>query len=143
MITESLPWPLYSLFHVEESAPPARKKSLSTLLRQYETPGVSPPSSRINPALKRQESQPIRIWDFWKYPAMLAYKSEYRDLGTDLSRGHGIVIRLELCGLVTTDLWPMLDEIYTNLLILQQRKLQEICFHILYGVHEKNHGELR
>ncbi|KIM88920.1 hypothetical protein PILCRDRAFT_813921 [Piloderma croceum F 1598] len=75
MITESLPWPLYSLFHVEESAPPARKKSLSTLLRQYETPGVSPPSSRINPALKRQETQPIRIWDFWKYPAMVAYKT--------------------------------------------------------------------
>jgi hypothetical protein len=111
MITESLPWPLYSLFHVEESAPPARKKSLSTLLRQYETPGVSPPSSRINPALKRQETQPIRIWDFWKYPAMLAYKSEYRNLGicyTTISQGAaGIVIH---CGLVTTNLWPMLDE---------------------------------
>lgn len=75
MITESLPWPLYSLFHVEESAPPPRKRSLSTLLHHYETPGISPPSSRINPALKRQETQPIRIWDVWKYAVMLAFKT--------------------------------------------------------------------
>src|ERR1700720_175692 len=80
MITESLPWPLYSLFHVDELTP--RKRSMSTLLRHYETPGVSPPSSRINPAFKQQVRQPMRIWDVWRYGAMVAFKGEHGSLET-------------------------------------------------------------
>lgn len=85
MITESLPWPLYSLFHVEDGPLVAEKsssprnhlnRSMSGLLRHYETPGVSPPSSRIDPRMKRRESTPIRLWDLWRYGALAASKGE-------------------------------------------------------------------
>lgn len=84
-ITQSLPWPLYSLFHVDSDASftvekasvlPKRKRSMSTLLRHYETPGISPPSSRIDPRLKRRETRPIRFWDVWRYGAVAAFKGE-------------------------------------------------------------------
>lgn len=74
MLPEYLPWPLSALFHTEESSPPAHVVSPSSLLHHYETPGISPPSSRIGPSFKRQEAQPMRIWDVWKYGAMVAFK---------------------------------------------------------------------
>ena len=72
MIT-SLLWPL-TRRNVDVPESPARKRSLSVLLSYYDTPGVSPPSSRIDPSLKQQETQPIRLWDVWKYGAFLATK---------------------------------------------------------------------
>lgn len=76
MLTESLPWPLYNLFHVEDepSSPTGIKNEVVNLLRHYETPGVFPPHSRIHPNLKRLEQRPISIWEVWKYGAIVAYK---------------------------------------------------------------------
>lgn len=77
MLTESLPWPFYNLFHVEDvpSSPPTGiKNEVVNLLRHYETPGVFPPHSRIHPNLKRLEQRPISIWEVWKYGAIVAYK---------------------------------------------------------------------
>jgi hypothetical protein len=72
MIT-SFPWPLARQSNDSPKAP-ARKRSLSVLLRYYDTPGVSPPSARVDPSLKQQQTQPIRFWDVWKYGAFLATK---------------------------------------------------------------------
>ncbi|KZP28801.1 alpha/beta-hydrolase [Athelia psychrophila] len=82
MITESLPWPLYSLFHVDDgpltidkpSGSRNRSGSVSGLLRHYETPGVPPPFARIDSGMKRRESVPIRLWDIWRYGALAASK---------------------------------------------------------------------
>jgi hypothetical protein len=73
LMTLSLPWP----FPNSELASPIsvpRKRSLSVLLRQYETPGVYPTSARVDPTLKRRENEPLRLWDVWKYGAFVATK---------------------------------------------------------------------
>jgi hypothetical protein len=70
----SLPWPFP---HANSSPIPIpRKRSLSVLLRQYETPGVYPSSARVDPTLKLRENEPLRLWDVWKYGAFVASKGE-------------------------------------------------------------------
>jgi hypothetical protein len=43
-------------------------------LKHYNTPGVYPPSARVDPKLKRQHRRPLHLWEYWKYPAFLALK---------------------------------------------------------------------
>jgi hypothetical protein len=70
----SLPWPFP---HANSSPIPIpRNRSLSVLLRQYETPGVYPSSARVDPTLKLRENEPLRLWDVWKYGAFVASKGE-------------------------------------------------------------------
>lgn len=47
---------------------PQTKASLSSLLRHYETPGVPPPSARVDPTLKTEEPT-TKFWHVWKYGA--------------------------------------------------------------------------
>ncbi|PFH52271.1 hypothetical protein AMATHDRAFT_140379 [Amanita thiersii Skay4041] len=44
-------------------------------LQHYSTPGVSPPSARVDPKLKLQPRRPIRLWDWWKYGMVVATKA--------------------------------------------------------------------
>ncbi|KAF8899099.1 Alpha/Beta hydrolase protein [Infundibulicybe gibba] len=53
----------------EDQDPPA------TSLRHYATPGVSPPSARVDPKLKLQPRRPVRLWDVWKYAVVVASKA--------------------------------------------------------------------
>ncbi|KAK7058523.1 hypothetical protein VNI00_002159 [Paramarasmius palmivorus] len=84
-MTVTLPWPFkpsssapekplahsdHSHSQSEEHKPP-----LHTILRHYSTPGVSPPSARIDSKLKIQERRPIRPWHLWKYGVVAAAKT--------------------------------------------------------------------
>ncbi|KAF5385349.1 hypothetical protein D9615_001202 [Tricholomella constricta] len=44
-------------------------------LQYYATPGVTPPSARVNPKLKIQPRRPLRIWDVWKYGVVVVSKA--------------------------------------------------------------------
>ena len=46
-------------------------------LHHYATPGITPPSARVNPKLKIQPRRPLRIWDIWKYGVVAVSKGEY------------------------------------------------------------------
>jgi hypothetical protein len=74
-MTLSLPWP-FPHSNGSSPIPLPRKRSLSVLLRQYETPGVYPSSARVDPTLKLRENEPLRLWDVWKYGAFVASKGE-------------------------------------------------------------------
>ncbi|KAG6335094.1 hypothetical protein ID866_4003 [Astraeus odoratus] len=72
---------LYPLRFLQSTASPVTssggRKSLSTLLRDYDTPGVLPPSARIDRTLKFQSQCPWKIWDAWKYPAFALRKEKH------------------------------------------------------------------
>jgi hypothetical protein len=46
-------------------------------LRHYATPGITPPSARVDPKLKIQPRRPLRIWDIWKYGVVAVSKGEH------------------------------------------------------------------
>ncbi|KAG5647692.1 hypothetical protein DXG03_008415 [Asterophora parasitica] len=51
-------------------------KDISTdSLQYYATPGVTPPSARVNPKLKIRPRRPLRLWDVWKYGAVVFSKA--------------------------------------------------------------------
>lgn len=73
-----------SVFHpVSQQAGPSAA-TLSQLSRElpteslhhYATPGITPPSARVNPKLKIQPRRPLRIWDVWKYGLAVVSKGE-------------------------------------------------------------------
>jgi len=48
---------------------------MSTLLSHFASPGIPPPSARVDPTLKiGQPGPPIRLWDIWKYGWLAAGK---------------------------------------------------------------------
>ncbi|RDB28837.1 Acetyl-hydrolase [Hypsizygus marmoreus] len=51
------------------------KELSTTSLHHYTTPGVTPPSARVNPKLKIQPRRPLRIWDVWKYGLVVVSKA--------------------------------------------------------------------
>ncbi|KAF9454211.1 alpha/beta-hydrolase [Macrolepiota fuliginosa MF-IS2] len=51
-------------------------------LQYYSTPGVFPPSARVDPKLKRQPRRPLHLWEYWKYAAFIATKAT--ELTTDV-----------------------------------------------------------
>lgn len=73
MLRDSLRFLYYA--SASPAASPSDCKSLSTLLRDYETPGVLPPSTRIDRTLKLQSQRPWNFWDMWKYPAFAVGKA--------------------------------------------------------------------
>jgi len=75
-MTISLPWPFPRAAESEEPSPPL-KKSPSSLLHYYATPGISPPSARLDPSLKRRENPPVRFWHVWRYGLIAASKGKY------------------------------------------------------------------
>lgn len=74
-------------------------------LHHYATPGVTPPSARVDPKLKIRPRRPLRIWDIWKYGLVVVSKGEHYSL-------------LSLPGFH---------------LLVQRRKLLETCSHIMCG----------
>ncbi|KAJ3553417.1 hypothetical protein NM688_g3626 [Phlebia brevispora] len=51
--------------------------AVTELLRHFEAPGLAlPPSARVgDPKLKQRESQPLRLWQLWRYGAFAALKA--------------------------------------------------------------------
>lgn len=48
---------------------------VSALLPHFASPGIPPPSARVDPTLKiGQPDPPIRLWDIWKYGWLAAGK---------------------------------------------------------------------
>lgn len=50
------------------------KLSPADALLHYSTPGVAPPSARIDPKLKLAARRPPRVWEYWKFAAVAASK---------------------------------------------------------------------
>ncbi|KAG7099690.1 hypothetical protein E1B28_001512 [Marasmius oreades] len=81
-MTFVLPWPFSTSYpsspdhntssdaHSEDP-----KRSLNVFLPHYSTPGVSPPSARIESGLKIRQRRPVRIWHLWKYGLFAAMKA--------------------------------------------------------------------
>ncbi|KAJ3514017.1 hypothetical protein NLJ89_g2615 [Agrocybe chaxingu] len=68
-----LPWLFSSkALHSPQQQPTRRSPALSLL--HYETPSP-PPSSRVDPKLKRRPRRPLRVWDYWKFGAIVAAKA--------------------------------------------------------------------
>ncbi|GLB35806.1 putative steryl acetyl hydrolase [Lyophyllum shimeji] len=44
-------------------------------LCHYATPGVTPPSARVNPKMKYQPRRPLKIWDYWRYGLVIISKA--------------------------------------------------------------------
>ncbi|KAI5836017.1 alpha/beta-hydrolase [Schizophyllum commune Tattone D] len=44
-------------------------------LVHYKTPGVAPPSARVDHGLRELERPRLSIWQWWRYPALVAYKT--------------------------------------------------------------------
>ncbi|KAL0951651.1 hypothetical protein HGRIS_008331 [Hohenbuehelia grisea] len=91
-MTITIPWPFAR--SISLTPPPASCMELSPnpvepklLLRHYTTPGVSPPSARIDPKLKIRQRRPIRLWHLWKYGLFAVTKAT--EVTTDVI-SHGI-----------------------------------------------------
>ena len=56
----------------------ALSPAIQELLKHFEAPGVAPPpSARVgDPKLKQRESQPIKLWHWWRYGAFVAMKGK-------------------------------------------------------------------
>ncbi|EEB87177.1 hypothetical protein MPER_15578, partial [Moniliophthora perniciosa FA553] len=80
----TLPWPFTKSQAAPEHSPDNLersrnqsddpKRSLNAFFTHYSTPGISPPSARIDSKLKIQERRPIRPWHLWKYGLLAATK---------------------------------------------------------------------
>lgn len=53
---------------------PLNRELPTESLHHYATPGITPPSARVNPKLKIQPRRPLRIWDVWKYGLVVVSK---------------------------------------------------------------------
>lgn len=79
----SLPWPL-SRFSAARAVDPTvtpstaltKPSSIVSLLRYYETPGVPPPSSRVDPLLQQTGSHVMGIRDLLSLGGLIALKGE-------------------------------------------------------------------
>jgi hypothetical protein len=80
----SLPWPL-SRFSAGRAVSPAvnptsirKPSSIASLLRFYETPGIPPPSSRVDPLLQQRGGHVMGIRDVLSLGGLIALKGEAR-----------------------------------------------------------------
>jgi hypothetical protein len=76
----SLPWPL-SRFSATRAVDPAvnttrKPSSIASLLRFYETPGIPPPSSRVDPLLQQRGGHVMSLRDVLSLGGLLALKGE-------------------------------------------------------------------
>ncbi|EAU92583.1 esterase [Coprinopsis cinerea okayama7 len=53
------------------------KRSPTDALSFYSTPGIAPPSARIDPKLKVPPRRPPRFWEYWKFAAVAATKATH------------------------------------------------------------------
>jgi hypothetical protein len=79
----SLPWPL-SRFSAARAVDPTvnpsttlrKPSSIASLLRHYETPGVPPPSSRVDPLLQQNGGHVMGIRDLLSLGGLIVFKGE-------------------------------------------------------------------
>jgi hypothetical protein len=79
----SLPWPL-SRFSAGRTVNPAvnttstlrRPLSIASLLRFYETPGIPPPSSRVDPLLQQSGGHVMNLRDVLSLGGLIALKGK-------------------------------------------------------------------
>ena len=82
----SIPWPL-SRFSAGGPVNPAvdptstlrRPSSIASLLRFYETPGVPPPSSRVDPLLQQRGGHVMSLRDVLRLGGLIALKGKRTD----------------------------------------------------------------
>ncbi|KAI0274800.1 Alpha/Beta hydrolase protein [Gloeopeniophorella convolvens] len=81
-MTISLPWPLSHLATQLAAPVPAvtpastvRPSSIASLLRHYETPGVPPPSSRVDPLLPQKGGHVMGLRDLFALSGLVALKA--------------------------------------------------------------------
>ena len=80
----SLPWPLSRFSAAARAVDPtvspstslAKPSSIVSLLRYYETPGVPPPSSRVDPLLQQKGGHVMGIRDLLSLGGLIALKGE-------------------------------------------------------------------
>ncbi|TFK26642.1 alpha/beta-hydrolase [Coprinopsis marcescibilis] len=53
------------------------RRSPTEALFYYSTPGIAPPSARIDPKLKIPSKRPLRFWEYWKFAAVAATKATH------------------------------------------------------------------
>jgi len=80
-----LPWPFSRIIPTESILTPTAPatpvpgtrtspSSLSALLRHFEKPGVTPPSSRVDPSLRQQEYHSLTLWNVYRLGLLAAVK---------------------------------------------------------------------
>ncbi|KAF9245879.1 Alpha/Beta hydrolase protein [Melanogaster broomeanus] len=74
MLQDSLR-PVYIGVSATTPVAPSQRKSVISLLAHYDTPGVSPPSARIDRSLKLQQPNSIKLRDAWRYPIFAVNKA--------------------------------------------------------------------
>jgi hypothetical protein len=79
----SLPWPLSRLSAARTVSPTVtpsttltKPSSIASLLRYYETPGIPPPSSRVDPLLQQKGGHVMGIRDLLSLGGLIALKGE-------------------------------------------------------------------
>ena len=72
---------IYRRAHIEDSSQvyinQIDRELPDQFLHYYATPGITPPSARVDPKLKIQPRRPIRIWDIWKYGVVAVSKGTH------------------------------------------------------------------
>ncbi|KAI9570347.1 Alpha/Beta hydrolase protein [Boletus coccyginus] len=53
----------------------SQRKSVTNLLRNFDSPGVFPPSARVDRTLKSQKQDTIKLWNAWRYPIFAVNKA--------------------------------------------------------------------
>lgn len=52
----------------------SQRKSVTNLLRDFDSPGVFPPSTRVDRSLKSEQQDSINLWKVWRYPIFAVNK---------------------------------------------------------------------
>jgi len=78
----SIPWPLSRFYQTKPVNPTTpstltKPSSIASLLQFYETPGVPPPSSRVDPLLQQKRGHVMSIRDVLSLGGLLALKGEW------------------------------------------------------------------
>lgn len=101
-------------------SPSSPAPDVSALLPHFASPGIPPPSARVDPTLKiDQPDPPVRLWDIWKYGWLAA--------------GKGASVR-NTCALTTHD---------TRFLLPCSAGLElamDVLSHHIYGPRRKSWG---
>ncbi|KAH7914723.1 Alpha/Beta hydrolase protein [Hygrophoropsis aurantiaca] len=103
--------PLRLAYHGMNASSPVvvQKKAISNLLRDYDTPGVFPPSARIDRTLKVQDNFRIKLWDAWKYPAFAVNKAS--SLARDILFHHILGPRRKTWGIEMTIITSLMRDV--------------------------------
>ena len=93
---------------------------ISALLPHFASPGIPPPSARVDPTLKiGQPDPPVRLWDIWKYGWLVA--------------GKGALSEISAC-------WWFRDTCVSSLCFSGLELAMDVLSHHIYGPRRKTWG---